>query len=118
MEVNLPGKFSSLEEDILCYLFDRPDGNVGTVELVGLLKSAQGTAEQRERSIQYGIESLVAAGLVRGKRISKSGRVQYAQLRLTAKGDPEAIRQKRRLKSVNVNILMLGDEEPTTTNDK
>jgi len=107
MEMNIPGKFSSLEAAILGYLYDHPEGVISTTGLTGILKS-------EESAIQYGIESLIAARLVAGDRFSKSGKVQYAKLRLTTKGQSEAIKEKRRTKSIILNVLTLGPEAPTT----
>lgn len=106
-EVDVPGKFSATEEAILEYFFEHPDENIGTAGLIKVLKLEQSTAGQEQQAykeIQFGIESLVAARLVKGKRVSESGRVQYVQLRLTAKGEAEAIKQKRRLKKIIFDI--------------
>ncbi len=99
--VDVPGKFSAIEEGILGYLYEHPEENIGTGGLVGKLKPEQSTAEQQGQAfeeIQYDIESLIAARLVRGKRVSASGKVQYVQLRLTPKGEAEAIKERRRVK--------------------
>jgi hypothetical protein len=45
--------------------------------------------------IQDGVETLIASRLVKGKRVSQSGRIEFVQLRLTAKGEAEAIAAAR-----------------------
>jgi len=108
IEVHVPGTFSDTEEAILGYLYDNPDGSMGTTSLMSALQpEQQSTAEQREQSfegIQYGIETLVAHLLVKGKRTTEAGKVRYVQLRLTSKGQAEAIKQKRRLKKIILDI--------------
>jgi hypothetical protein len=103
LEVDVPGKFSLTEEAILDHLYEHPDGNLGTPDLVRILKPEQDGIKQQQQAfeeIQYGIETLVAARLVRGKRTSESESLRYVQLRLTAKGQAEAIKQRRRLKKI------------------
>ncbi len=114
-EMNMPGKFSHTEEDILGYFYAHPDGSIGTAGLTEILKPERVTTEQQQQAfdeIQYGIETLVAAGLVKGKRVSEPGRVQYVNLRLTTKGEAEAIKQQRRTKNISVTVMMLGDNLP------
>jgi hypothetical protein len=111
-EMNLPGKFSPTEEAILGYFYAHPDGSIGTAGLTEALKPGQRTPDQQRQAfdeIQYGIETLAAARLVKGKRVSKSGKVQYVELRLTTKGEAEAIKEQRRLKNISVNVMSLAD---------
>jgi len=108
-EVNVPGKFSSTEEAILEYLYAHPGDNVVTADLMKVLKPDQHTVEAFDE-IQCGIETLVAARVVNGKRVSEAGKIQYTELRLTTKGQAEAIKQQRRTKSIKVRIRTMGVE--------
>ena len=113
-EIAIPGKFSETEEAILDYLYQHPGGGVGSGDLAKVLSPElileQSTElldneqlqaiDQALRKAQYGIETLIAARLVRGKRALKSNRLTYVQLDLTAKGQAEAIKQGRRLKKI------------------
>jgi hypothetical protein len=97
-EVNIAGKFSAIEEAILDCLYDHPDdATIGTTRLASLVKP-EDVAEQplTLEKIQYGIETLIAARLVKGNRVRESDKVQYVKLRLTAKGQAESIKQRRR----------------------
>lgn len=106
-EVDIPGKFSPVVESILGYFYSHPDGNIGTADLTRILRPGQSTTEQQQKAIdeiQDGIETLVVAKLVRGKRVSDSGNVQYVKLRLTKTGEREAIKEQRRTKSFSVSV--------------
>jgi hypothetical protein len=75
------------------------------------VKPEQSTEEQQQQAYketQYAIETLVVANLAKGKRHAGFGDVYYAELRLTAKGEAEAINQ-RRLNTMPV--LTITDEE-------
>jgi hypothetical protein len=113
-EVNVPGKFIPVEEAILGYFYAHPDGNIGTADLTRILKPDQSTTEAFDE-IQYGIETLAAAHLVKGKRVSESGKVQYVELRLTNNGEAEAIKQQRREKRIAVTVKFVG-VNPQTIN--
>jgi len=71
-EIDIPGKFSDSEEAILDYLYGHPDEKIGTKDLVRSLRAEQ---PQAYEEIRYGVETLIAAALARGKRISDSGRI-------------------------------------------
>jgi len=106
-EVNLAGEFSETEEAMLAYLYAHPDSDIGTPGLMTILKLGQDNDEQRQQAYkvtQYAIETLVASGLVKGKRYPGFGDVYHAELRLTPKGEMEAIKQKRRVKKIIVDI--------------
>lgn len=101
--LDVPGKFSVTEEAILIYLCEHPNESIGTRDLIEKLKPEDSTADKQRQTfdeIQYGIETLVAARLVRGKRLSASGKVQYVQVRLTPEGEAEALTQQRRVKKI------------------
>jgi hypothetical protein len=105
-DVDVPGKFGGAEVAILDYLYKHPE-SIGTSGLVKILKPDHKTGEQQKlafEEIQDGVETLIASRLVKGKRVSQSGRIEFVQLRLTAKGEAEAIKQKRRLKKIRANV--------------
>lgn len=108
-EVNVPGKFTPTEEAVLEYLYGHPTESIGTADLARIVKSDQ-DAIGPVNETQYAIETLVAARLVKGKRVSESGKIRFVGLRLTTKGEAEAIKQQRRTKSIKVNIRMIGGE--------
>jgi hypothetical protein len=97
------------EEAILDYLYQHPDGGIGTSDLAKILKPEQDTTERQLQAfeeVKYGIETLFEAGLITWKKkIRESGLLQHKQLGLTKKGEAEAIRQARQEK-VNVPALM------------
>lgn len=116
-EMNIPGKFNPLEESILDYLYDHPDDEIGTESLAQALKPEQFAAGVGAEiavcdEVQNGIETLIAANLVRGKRIAPLKVVEYSKLRLTPKGEAEAIKQRRRDKKLIVSVKNIGGESP------
>ena len=105
IEMDDTNKFSQMEEAILDYLYAHPDGEIGTPGLMRILKPEQDTDEQRQeayKETQYAIETLLAAGLAKGERHSGYGDVYHSELRLTPKGEAEAIKQRRRPKKAIV----------------
>jgi hypothetical protein len=111
-DVDVPGKFGSAEVAILDYLYKHPE-SISTARLVEILKPENKTGEQQKLAfdeIQDGVETLIANKLVKGKRVSQSGRIEFVQLRLTAKGEAEAIKQKRRLKKIRVTVSEIGSK--------
>jgi hypothetical protein len=103
MEIGIPGKFSPEEEAILDHLYNHPDEMIGTGTLIGTLKPDQEATEKRQQSyeeIQGAIETLVAQGLAKGKRVSISGRVCFEKLRLTPRGEVAAIKERKRVKKL------------------
>ena len=108
-EVNVPGKFGSKEEAVLEYLYGHPADTIGTAGLAKILEPKQDAVEVVDET-QYEIETLGAARLVKGKRVSESGKVRFVGLRLTTRGEAEAIKQQRRTKSIKVSIRMIGSE--------
>jgi hypothetical protein len=97
-EIDLPEKYSEIEEAILIYLYEHPGWDAGTANLVQILKLGLESDELRQalEDVQYGIETLVKNGLVRGHRYVQNGLLQYSKLKLSSKGEVEAITQKRR----------------------
>jgi hypothetical protein len=110
--VDTPSTFSPPEEAILGYLYKNPGANIGTATLVQILKYERSTTEQQQPldEIQYAVESLIVAGLVRGKRVSESGKIQHIKLRLTTRGEKIAIKEQRRAQGIRVTIRTMGGE--------
>jgi hypothetical protein len=120
IEINLPGEFDPMEEAILNSLYEHPRGDIGVKDLVRILKPEHTTAEQQEQDfeeVQHGIETLIVARLVRGQRVSESGKVRHDTLRLTRKGEAEAIKQRRREKKITVSMVRIGDNTPRPDRD-
>jgi hypothetical protein len=109
IETNVPGEFSELEEAILEYLYEHPDSDIGTPGLIKILKPDQNPdGQQAYKDVQYAIETLLAARLVKGERHAGFGSVYHAELSLTPKGEAEAITQRRRVKKIVVNVREVG----------
>jgi hypothetical protein len=87
-----PGKFSATEEAILAHLYAHPE-EIGAKGLASILKPEE---QESWKDIEEGIKTLIAARLVRGKRVSDSQSVWHEKLHLTTKGEVEAIKQERR----------------------
>ena len=112
-DLDAPGKLGGAEVAILDYLYKHPGESIGTAGLVKVLKPEHKTGEQQTlafEEIQDGVETLIANKLAKGKRVSQSGRIEFVQLRLTAKGEAEAIKQKRRLKKIRVTVSTIGSK--------
>ena len=107
-ELELPGKYSHIEESILIYLYEHPGWTLGTFELAKARNPAEVSSDIPQESyteIQYGIETLVADRLIAGKRMRGNGDIiYYTDLKLSAKGEAEAIKQMRRVRKIMHNI--------------
>ena len=99
-----PGKFNATEETILAYLYAHPE-EIGAKGLASILKPEE---QESWKDVEEGIKTLIAARLVRGRRVSDSQTVWHEKLRLTPKGEAEAIKQERRPKGITVNIELVG----------
>jgi len=104
--VKVQGKFNETEEAILEFLYTHPNG-WGTYSLTRELRPEPKTGLSEEQKlkafdeIQHAIETLVAAKVAKGKRLrDASGRVYFEKLQLTANGEAEAIKQRRRVKQI------------------
>lgn len=114
IEMNVPGEFSELEEAILEYLYAHPDSGIGTPGLMEILRPDQGRPDDQQQAykdVQYAIETLLAARLVKGERHAGFGSVYHAELLLTPKGEAEAITQRRRVKKIVVQVREVGKED-------
>ena len=105
-DMNIPGKFTPLEEVILEFMYENPNESIGTASLALVPKIA---AVQTIDEVQYAIESLILARLVRGKRTLQSGKVRHIKVKLTAKGEAVAIQEQRRVKNIRLNIMTIGE---------
>ena len=119
--LNLPGRYTETEGAILSYLYENPGVPTGTAHLLGVLRPQKASLsidaaaiEARKKEfdeIQYGIETLIADRLAAGQRVMQNGQLQYVQLKLTAKGEAQAILEKRRPKKIVHTIPRPGDAE-------
>ena len=119
----VPYHFGSIEEWILQQVFDFPHASHGTYTLFQQLNQvfqseptsrdvvnelrnalrldplpAEENAEQRKRDfndVERAVETLIAEGWAKGDRNSGVDGVYYTDLKLTNKGEGEAIRRKR-----------------------
>ena len=100
-EITLPGKYPENEETILIWLYDHPGHDASTDTFTKMFNQdlkmyeASGELQEARETTQHAIETLVEQRLVAGDRFLQ-GMVKFSKLRLTAKGEAEAIRQKRR----------------------
>jgi hypothetical protein len=99
-----PGKFNATEEAVLAYLYAHPE-EIGAKGLANILKPEE---KDYWKDIEEGIKTLIAARLVKGKRVSDSRNVWHEKLSLTTKGEAEAIKQERRPKGITINIEFEG----------
>jgi hypothetical protein len=104
-EIDLPGKYSKLEEAVLLYLYDHPGWDASTFTLSKVLTgTSQATTEKPEdvdatgvANVQFAIETLIKDRLVSGDRKLAAGELVYFErLKLTPKGESQAIEEKRR----------------------
>jgi hypothetical protein len=108
-EITLPGKYPENEETILIWLYDHPGHDASTDTFTKMfnpdLKMYEASKELREalETTQHAIETLVEQRLVAGDRFLQ-GMVKFSKLRLTAKGEAEAIGQKRRPRKLTHNV--------------
>jgi hypothetical protein len=100
-EVTLPGKYPETEEAILIWLYEHPGHDASTDTFTRLFspdlkmhEASEGLREALEKT-QSAIETLVEQRLVARDRFLQ-GIVKFSKLRLTDRGEAEAIRQKRR----------------------
>jgi hypothetical protein len=114
IEFDILGKFSGTEEAILEYLFTHDDGPIGTSRLAGALKPDRTSAEQQQEAceeIQVGLETLDLAGLIRRRRVPRSGSVYFENIHLTRKGEVAAMRERKRVNKVVVSIVYSAGEK-------
>lgn len=96
-EVVIPGKFNARQESILDYLYAHPNLRIATHELAREL-------ELTFRDVQHEVETLVASQIVKGKRVASSGAIAFERIRLTARGEREAIKERRRVKRIIIDM--------------
>jgi len=105
-----PGKFNATEEAILAYLYAHPE-KIGAKGLASILKQEE---QESWKDIEEGIKTLIAAELVIGERVSDSQGVWHEKLRLTRKGEREAIKEERKPMGITVNIEFIGGDGDKT----
>ena len=101
----------SLEEEVLLFLYNHPDRAYETATLAFNLRAPNVAPDelpqfdeaynQKQRqdllAMQHAVESLFLAQCVDGQRETLGSTVQFTGLKLTRKGEEEAIRAKRNL---------------------
>jgi hypothetical protein len=108
-EITLPGKYPENEETIMIWLYDHPGHDASTDTFTTLfnpdLKMYEASQERQEalKTTQHAIETLVEQRLVAGDRFLQV-MVKFSKLRLTATGEAEAIRQKRRPRTLIYSV--------------
>jgi hypothetical protein len=95
--IPIPGEYGATEEAILRHLYEHPGERIGVADLVRAL-------EQSFEDVLFGVETLIEQRLPKGKRVLESEKLQFINLRLTAKGEAAAIRERRRPKSIILNV--------------
>jgi hypothetical protein len=65
----------------------------------------QQKAKKAFEEVQFAVETLRMENLVRGKRLrANSGDIYYSELKLTPSGEAAAIKQKRRVKKLIIDV--------------
>jgi hypothetical protein len=114
-EIYLPGKYSKLEEAVLLYLYDHPGWDASTFTLSKVLTGASQVTSQKPAdvdatsvaNVQFAIETLIKDRLVSGDRQLATGKLVYFEkLKLTTKGESQAIEEKRRPRKLIHSIPM------------
>lgn len=119
MAKNFPVRYGELEEAILRHLYANPAPRPAhtTYNLAGALRlqhfqgleasSEQWSAkiQQAKTEIQRAIESLIVERLVKGDRERDDQMIHFTNLKLTPKGEAEAIRLKREHEAAEKQIL-------------
>jgi hypothetical protein len=117
-KITIPGKFSDKEEAILLWLYEHPGQDANTVNLTQFLNPGLNIAAKSPElrpaieNTQYAIETLVEHRLVDGDRYRSGDMVMFNGLRLTRKGESEAITTKRRLKQILLEHNIPRPERP------
>jgi hypothetical protein len=104
-----PSKFNATEEAILAYLYAHPrPEEIGAKDLARILKPEE---EESWKETEEAIKTLIAARLVSGKRHRESEDVWHEKLRLTSKGEAEAIKEERRAKGgFTIDLSFIGGD--------
>jgi hypothetical protein len=121
-------RHSPTEEAILVHLYEHPEAahstdtlvaaipgdSLTTVEIADELLQAMGKQKEpsKEREprprqpseVQSDIESLLVKGLIHGKRVGTPGNIRHTNIRLTKKGEVEAIRAKVPVARITVDL--------------
>lgn len=107
-ELEVKSKYSETEEFILLHLYDHPGQDASTITLTRQYKSVDFGSEEWKKAFadtQYGVETLIADQLISGERKMASDKaVYFDKLKLTKKGEAEAIMHKRRIKKIVLDV--------------
>jgi len=120
MARRFPIRYGELEEAILQHLYLNPNPRPShtTYNLAGVLRQQQikellsGSDEWRAEiraahsEVQRAIESLILQRLIKGDRERDDKMVHFTNLKLTPKGQAEAIRLKRELEAAEISLLV------------
>ncbi|HWZ81851.1 MAG TPA: hypothetical protein VNW47_04470 [Terriglobales bacterium] len=96
MKVKPP--FSQLEGGILNAMYERADGAYNTYTLHSVLHPADKPGDVPPTAFndtRDAVESLIQHGLMNGKRLNGNDGVYFTELKLSNKGQQEAIRHRR-----------------------
>ena len=110
--------FAPLESEILLYLYNHPAGNHETATLAFHLRAPnvppdelphfdeKYTQKQQEdiQAIQHAIETLILAQCIEGSRAQLGSAIQFTGIKLTQTGEIEAIKIKRNLKELPLEV--------------
>jgi hypothetical protein len=94
---DISGPLGIVGKAVLGCLYKHANGTIGTKDLMKILRPSQNEVGQEQKAyeeIQGAIEKLLLARLVTGKRVPESEKVYHIKLRLTPKGEVEALRQR------------------------
>ena len=112
--LNSQSLIGPLEEEVLLYLYNHPNREFETATLAFNLRAPNVAPDelpqfdeaynQKQRqdlmAMQHAVESLLLAQCVEGNRETLGSAVQFTALKLTRKGEEEAIRAKRNLREL------------------
>jgi hypothetical protein len=112
-EIDLPGKYSPLEEAVLRHLYAHPNWDEGTQSLTRRLMpdlqsetSGQDAKTDAYKKVLYAVETLISERLVAGERLcAVDETIYFERLKLTPKGEAQAIKEKRRPNTLVVDSI-------------
>jgi hypothetical protein len=97
--MRFPPSFDEIETAILLEIYDQPDGTYDSCTLLRKLNPGVPSGSERAVNaltrIRAASENLIELGFVRGKRLRGADGVYFNSLRLTRRGEQNAIRQKK-----------------------
>lgn len=103
-EIEVPSDFDKTEAAVLNALYERADGTYSSHTLYLIINPnvQVGTPSAGEAfaSVRNATERLIARDLVRGERLNGVDGVYFNALKLTAKGERAAIKERNRVRVV------------------